>query len=50
MRAQRPAQPAASTERRSQRAIENSAPSRTPVLPDDEFSEPAILRFLRERQ
>jgi len=50
MRAQRPAQPTASTERRSQRAIEGSAPSRTPVVPDDEFSEPAILRFLRERQ
>jgi cell division protein FtsZ len=51
MRAQRPSQPTAErSDRRSQRVIENSAPSRTPVLPDDEFSEPAILRFLRERQ
>jgi cell division protein FtsZ len=37
-------------ERRSQRAIEGGAPSRTPALPDDEWAEPAILRFLRERQ
>ena len=26
-----------------------SAPPRTPILPDDEWSEPSILRFLRER-
>ncbi|HEX7102770.1 MAG TPA: cell division protein FtsZ, partial [Nitrolancea sp.] len=26
-----------------------AAPSRIPVAPDDEWSEPAILRFLRER-
>ena len=26
-----------------------SAPSRIPIAPDDEWSEPAILRFLRER-
>jgi len=38
------------SERRSQRALEGSAPPRTPVLPDDEWAEPAILRFLRERQ
>jgi cell division protein FtsZ len=43
---QRPSQ----SERRSQRALEQSAPPRTPVLPDDEWAEPAILRFLRERQ
>lgn len=37
-------------DRRSQRApMEGSAPPRTPVLPDDEWAEPAILRFLRER-
>ncbi|HMM40367.1 MAG TPA: cell division protein FtsZ [Thermomicrobiales bacterium] len=38
------------SERRSQRALEGGAPPRTPVLPDDEWAEPAILRFLRERQ
>ena len=37
-------------DRRSQRALDGGAPPRTPVLPDDEWSEPAILRFLRERQ
>ncbi|MCM8745356.1 cell division protein FtsZ [Thermomicrobium sp. CFH 73360] len=26
-----------------------SAPPRTPILPDDEWAEPSILRFLRER-
>jgi cell division protein FtsZ len=46
----RASQRPSATERRSQRALEQSAPPRTPVLPDDEFAEPAILRFLRERQ
>jgi len=39
------------TERRSQRALDQQqAPPRQPVLPDDEWAEPAILKFLRERQ
>jgi cell division protein FtsZ len=38
-RAQRPAQ-----------TPEQAPRPRTPVLPDDEWAEPAILRFLRERQ
>ncbi len=39
------------TERRSQRALDGQqAPPRQPVLPDDEWAEPAILKFLRERQ
>jgi cell division protein FtsZ len=29
--------------------MEGSAPPRTPVMPDDEWAEPAILRFLRDR-
>ncbi|MEX2314652.1 MAG: cell division protein FtsZ, partial [Thermomicrobiales bacterium] len=38
-------------ERRSQRALDSQqAPPRQPVLPDDEWAEPAILKFLRERQ
>lgn len=36
-------------ERRSQRQFEGSAPSRAPVMPEDEWAEPAILRFLREK-
>jgi cell division protein FtsZ len=58
--AQRPSTASAAPERRSQRALEQqtfqsqqpqqTGPSRTPVLPDDEWAEPAILRFLRERQ
>ena len=40
---------------RGQRAQRPATPDatprpRTPVLPDDEWAEPAILRFLRERQ
>jgi len=39
------------TERtRAQRPTERAERPRTPVLPEDEWSEPAILRFLRERQ
>jgi cell division protein FtsZ len=40
------------TDRRSQRALEQqqAPPQRQPVLPDDEWAEPAILKFLRERQ
>jgi cell division protein FtsZ len=42
---QRPA-----ADRRTQaRAMEGSAPPRTPVMPDDKWAEPAILRFLRDR-
>ena len=38
------------TDRRSQRALDQQqAPPRIPVGSDDEWSEPAILRFLRER-
>jgi cell division protein FtsZ len=35
---------------RVQRPAERAERPRTPVLPEDEWSEPAILRFLRERQ
>jgi cell division protein FtsZ len=38
-----------SLDRRPTRVIEGSAPPRTPVLPEDEWSEPAILRFLRDK-
>ena len=38
-------------DRRAQRpAPEQAQRPRTPIMPDDEWAEPAILRFLRERQ
>ncbi len=36
-------------ERERERPVEQQAPERTPVMPDDEWAEPAILRFLRDK-
>ncbi len=34
---------------RPEQTMRTGAPPRTPILPDDEWAEPSILRFLRER-